>query len=70
MDQAQFEAKEQSRALDKLLETEIAKQRLSTQKSVADDKLDVAMQRLQQQANLKLLELEAKFGGNYSDYKL
>jgi hypothetical protein len=33
------------------------------QKSVADDKLDVALQRLQQQADLKLLELEQKMRG-------
>jgi hypothetical protein len=48
---------------EKLLESEIAKQRIGVQKSVADDKLDIATQRLEQQAELKLLELQAKFGG-------
>ena len=60
LDQQQFEQKQEQRAEEKLLETEIQKQRLSTQKDIADDKLDVAMQRLQQQADLKLLELETK----------
>ena len=32
-------------------------------KVVSDDKLDVALQRLQQQADLKLLELEQKMRG-------
>lgn len=60
LDQQQFEQKQEQRAQEKLLETEIQKQRLNTQKDIADDKLDVAMQRLQQQADLKLLELETK----------
>tara|TARA_A100000171_G_C2140405_1_gene155060 strand:+ start:1456 stop:3936 length:2481 start_codon:yes stop_codon:yes gene_type:complete len=60
LDQQQFEQKQEQRAEEKLLETEIQKQRLNTQKDIADDKLDVAMQRLQQQADLKLLELETK----------
>ena len=63
MDQAQFEQKQSQRDQEKLLESEIAKQRIDVQKQVADDKLDVAMQRLEQQAQLKLLELQAKFGG-------
>ena len=60
IDQQQFEQKQDQRIQEKLLETEIQKQRLNTQKDIADDKLDVAMQRLQQQADLKLLELESK----------
>lgn len=63
MDQAQFEAKEQARSDEKLLETEIAKQRIQTQRDINDEKMDLAIQRLQQQAELKLLELNAKFGG-------
>jgi len=63
MDQAQFTEKQQQRDQEKLLESEIQKQRIDVQKQVADDKLDVAMQRLEQQAQLKLLELQAKFGG-------
>ena len=62
-DQSQFEDKQAQRGEEKLLESEIAKQRIGVQKSVADDKLDIATQRLEQQAELKLLELQAKFGG-------
>lgn len=59
-EQAQFEAKQNQRAEEKLLENEIQRARINVQKNVADDKLDVALQRLQQQADLKLLELEQK----------
>jgi hypothetical protein len=61
-EQNQFEEKQESRRREKLLEAEIAKQRINTSKEVADDKLDLALQRLQQQANLKLTELQTKFG--------
>ena len=60
----QFEAKQAQRAQEKLLETEIAKQRIDVQKAVADDKLDVALQRLNQQAELKLLDLQNKNRGS------
>jgi len=63
VDQAQFEAKEQARRQEKLLETEIQKQRIDAQRDINDEKMDLAIQRLQQQAELKLLELNAKFGG-------
>jgi tmRNA-binding protein len=63
-EQDQFAAKQESRRREKLLEAEIAKQRINTSKEVADDKLDLALQRLQQQANLKLTELQTKFGGS------
>ena len=59
-DSEQFEAKQRQRAEEKLLETEIAKQRLGIQKEVADDKLDVALRRLEQQAELKLLDIQNK----------
>jgi len=59
-EQRQFEDKQSQRSQEKLLETEIQKQRIDVQKEVADDKLNVALQRLQQQADLKLLELEQK----------
>jgi hypothetical protein len=62
-DQEQFDAKQAQREQEKLLESEISKQRIDVQKDVADDKLDIAMKRLEQQAELKLLELQAKFGG-------
>jgi hypothetical protein len=44
------------------LENEISKQRLSLQKDVADDKLDVAIRRLEQQAELKLLDMQTRGG--------
>ena len=62
MDNQQFEAKQQQRAEEKLLETEIAKQRIDVQKDVADDKLDVAIRRLEQQAELKLIDMQNKRG--------
>jgi hypothetical protein len=37
---------------------------LDVQKTIADDKLQLGLDRLQQQANLKLLELEQKFRRN------
>ena len=57
-DNAQFEAKQEQRFAEKLLENELAKERLSAQKEIADDKLDVARQRLSQQAELKLLDMQ------------
>jgi hypothetical protein len=62
-DQSQFEDKQAQRGEEKLLDSRIAKQRIGTQKEIADDKLDMAVRRLEQQAELKLLELQAKFGG-------
>jgi hypothetical protein len=62
-EQSQFEAQQDQRAQEKLLENELQKQRINVQKQVADDKLDVALQRLDQQADLKLLELEQKMRG-------
>tara|TARA_R110000850_G_scaffold21324_2_gene62941 strand:- start:1845 stop:4352 length:2508 start_codon:yes stop_codon:yes gene_type:complete len=59
-DNEQFEAKQQQRAEEKLLETEIARERLGIQKNVADDKMDVAIRRLDQQAELKLLDMQNK----------
>ena len=59
-EQTQFEMKQGQRSQEKLLENEIQRQRINVQKDVADDKLDVSIQRLKQQADLKLLELEQK----------
>ena len=59
-EQVQFEMKQGQRGEEKLLENEIQRQRINVQKDVADDKLDVSIQRLKQQADLKLLELEQK----------
>jgi len=62
IDQNQFVEKQAQKGQDKLLENEIAKQRIGVQKDIADDKLDIARERLEQQANLKLLEMQQKFG--------
>ena len=59
-EQTQFEMKQGQRGQEKLLENEIQRQRINVQKDVADDKLDLSIQRLKQQADLKLLELEQK----------
>jgi len=59
-EQTQFEMKRNQRDQEKLLENEIQRQRINVSKDVADDKLDVSIQRLKQQADLKLLELEQK----------
>ena len=60
LDAEQFVAKQEQRAQEKLLDADLQKERINVQKSIADDKLDVAIDRLQQNANLKLLELESK----------
>ena len=62
-DNRQFDERENTRREGQLLENEIAKQRIATTKQVADDKLDLAIARLQQQADIKLSEMQAKFGG-------
>ena len=62
IDQSQFVEKQAQKEQEKLLENEIAKQRIGVQKNIADDKLDIARERLEQQANLKLLEMQQKFG--------
>ena len=59
-DNAQFEAKQDQRMEEKMLENELAKERIATQKDIADDKLNVARQRLSQQAELKLLDMQNK----------
>ena len=61
-DAKEFDAKEDARAQEKLLERELARERLSVQKDINDEKMDLAIQRLAQQADLKMLELQAKFG--------
>ena len=62
-EQGQFDEKQAQRCEEKLLDSRIAKQRIGTQKQIADDKLYMAVRRLEQQAELKLRELQAKFGG-------
>ena len=60
LDAEQFAAKQEQRAQEKLLDADIQKERINVQKSIADDKLDVAIDRLKQNADLKLMELESK----------
>jgi len=62
-DAEQFDKKQDSRQNESLQDVSIAQQRINTTKQVADDKLGIAEQRLDQQANLKLAEMRAKFGG-------
>jgi hypothetical protein len=64
MDQDQFIAKQEQRAQEKLLDANLQERRLDVQKTIANDKLKVAIDRLKQNADLKLIELEKKFKGN------
>ena len=52
--------KQNQRAQEKMSETQLQEQRINVQKGIADDKLNVAIDRLKQNADLKLLELETK----------
>ena len=62
LDAEQFVAKQNQRADEKIKDTQIQEDRLNVQKSIADDKLNVAIDRLKQNANLKILELNRKTG--------
>ena len=64
MGQEQFAVKQEQKTQDKMVDAQIQQQRLDVQKAIADDKLQLGLDRLQQQANLKLLELEQKFRRN------
>ena len=57
MEQQQIQ---EQRAQEKLMDADIQKEPINVQKSIADDKLEVAIDRLKQNADLKLLELESK----------
>ena len=61
-DQEQFQVRETARANEKLLEAELAKQRIDATAASNSEKMDLAIQRLAQQADLKLTELAAKYG--------
>ena len=63
MESEQFVAKQSQRAEEKVLDSQIQQQRIDVQKQIADDKLEVAVNRLKQNADLKLLELENKLRG-------
>jgi len=64
MDQEQFDAKQQLQLQANALDTQMQQQRLDMQKAIADDKLQLAVERMQQQAELKLMELQSKLRGN------
>ena len=63
MESEQFVAKQTQRQQEKIMDSEIQQDRLNVQKQIADDKLGVAIDRLRQNADLKLLELENKLRG-------
>jgi|TARA_R110002111_G_scaffold47370_7_gene84719 hypothetical protein len=56
----QFTEKQNQRSQEKLLDTELQQQRINVQKDIADDKLNVAIDRLKQNADLKLMEIQTK----------
>ena len=62
MEQMQFDSNQEQKNMNSMLNHEWQKQRLDIQKIIADDKLQLGFDRLKQQADLKLLELEQKFG--------
>ena len=61
IDQQNFAAKQQSSQQETMIDAELAQQRLDVSKTIADDKLQLGLDRMKQQANLKLLELEQKY---------
>jgi hypothetical protein len=63
MESEQFGLKQNQRQQEKMMDSQYQQQRLDVQKQIADDKLDVAINRLKQNADLKLLELENKIRG-------
>ena len=59
----QFAQKQAERAQENAADNEIAKDRINVQKEIADDKLDLGLDRLEQQAELKLMEMNQKMRG-------
>ena len=64
LDQEQFDSKQQLQSQSNMVDTKMQQQRLDIQKAIADDKLQLAVERMQQQAELKLMELQSKMRGN------
>ena len=60
IEQEQFEDKQDQSRENKMIEAGLQQQRIDVQKAIADDKLQLAIERMKQQANLKLTELQAK----------
>jgi len=59
----QFESKQNQRSQEKSLDAELQLERMNVQKQIADDKLEVAIDRLKTNTDIKLLELENKIKG-------
>ena len=59
----QFDSKQNQRAQEKAMDTELQLERMNVQKQIADDKLEVAIDRLKTNTDIKLLELENKIKG-------
>ena len=59
----QFDSKQNQRAQEKALDAELQLERMNVQKQIADDKLEVAIDRLKTNTDIKLLELENKIKG-------
>tara|TARA_R110000744_G_scaffold44846_1_gene99928 strand:+ start:310 stop:2793 length:2484 start_codon:yes stop_codon:yes gene_type:complete len=64
MEQEQFIGKQQQKQQDQAIDAQMTQERIDVQKAIADDKLQLGLDRLEQQAELKLLELEQRFGRN------
>lgn len=60
MEQDQFEEKQEQARENKMIEAGLQQQRIDVQKAIADDKLQLAIDRMRQQADLKVTELEVK----------
>jgi hypothetical protein len=63
MESEQFVAKQGQRQQEKMMDGQLQQTRINVQKEIADDKLGVALDRLKQNADLKLFELENKIRG-------
>ena len=59
-EQDQFDEKQVQARENKMIEAGLQQQRIDVQKAIADDKLQLAIDRMRQQADLKLTELEVK----------
>jgi len=62
IDNQQFGQRQAQKAQEQAAQNELDARRIDTSKEVADDKLDIAIARLDQQANLKLIDLQSKRG--------
>jgi len=60
MEQDQFDEKQVQARENKMIEAGLQQQRIDVQKAIADDKLQLAIDRMRQQADLKLTEIEVK----------